>query len=101
MGAAAIPEANVQPKPHRTTRVTCRYWPRFVRDEILAISACPSAKTRLNCSASLGAALSVETACRAAQPARKTFAIGFQTGHEMNWLPRAMHLLRDELQWRQ
>jgi hypothetical protein len=20
----------------------------------------------------------------------------FQTGHEMNWLPRAMHLLRDE-----
>ena len=24
-------------------------------------------------------------------------AIGFQTGHEMNWLPRAMHLLRDEL----
>ncbi len=32
-----------------------------------------------------------------AQPARKTFAIGFQTGHEMNWLPRAMHVLRDEL----
>jgi LysR family hca operon transcriptional activator len=40
----------------------------------------------------------VETARRAAQPERKTFAIGFQTGHEMNWLPRAMHLLRDELQ---
>ncbi len=39
----------------------------------------------------------VEAARRAAQPARKTFAIGFQTGHEMNWLPRAMHLLRDEL----
>jgi LysR family transcriptional regulator, hca operon transcriptional activator len=39
----------------------------------------------------------VETARRAAQPARKTFAIGFQTGHEMSWLPRAMHLLRDEL----
>src|SRR5438132_10012972 len=37
----------------------------------------------------------VEAACRTAQPARKTF--GFQTGHEMNWLPRAMHLLRDEL----
>src|ERR1700730_17683243 len=31
----------------------------------------------------------VETARRAAQPERKTFAIGFQTGHEMNWLPRA------------
>src|ERR1700694_4850290 len=39
----------------------------------------------------------VEAARRAAQPARKAFAIGFQTGHEMNWLPRAMHVLRDEL----
>src|ERR1700752_3072767 len=39
----------------------------------------------------------VEAARRAAQPARKTFAIGFQTGHEMNWLSQAMHLLRDEL----
>jgi len=28
---------------------------------------------------------------------RKTFAIGFQTGHEINWLPRVMHVLRDEL----
>jgi LysR family hca operon transcriptional activator len=40
----------------------------------------------------------VETARRAAQPTRKTFAIGFQTGHEMNWLPRAMQVLHDELQ---
>jgi LysR family hca operon transcriptional activator len=39
----------------------------------------------------------VEAARRAAQPARKTFAIGFQTGHEMHWLPQAMHVLRDEL----
>jgi LysR family transcriptional regulator, hca operon transcriptional activator len=39
----------------------------------------------------------VEAAHRAARPVRKTFAIGFQTGHEMNWLPRAMHLLHDEL----
>jgi LysR family transcriptional regulator, hca operon transcriptional activator len=39
----------------------------------------------------------VEAARRAAQPARKTFAVGFQTGHEMNWLPRAMHVLHDEL----
>src|SRR2546428_9056374 len=38
-----------------------------------------------------------EAARRAAEPARKTFAIGFQTGHEMNWLPEAMHILRDEL----
>jgi LysR family transcriptional regulator, hca operon transcriptional activator len=38
-----------------------------------------------------------EAARRAAQPARKTFAIGFQTGHEMNWLRPAMHVLRDEL----
>src|SRR6476660_3020479 len=41
--------------------------------------------------------VAVEAARRAAQPARKRFAIGFQTGHEMNWLPRAMHVLRDEL----
>jgi LysR family hca operon transcriptional activator len=39
----------------------------------------------------------VEAARRAAQPARTTFAIGFQTGHEMNWLPQAMHVLRDQL----
>jgi LysR family hca operon transcriptional activator len=39
----------------------------------------------------------VEAARRAAQPARKTFAIGFQTGHEMSWLPQAMQVLRDEL----
>ena len=39
----------------------------------------------------------VEAARRAAQPARKAFAIGFLTGHEMNWLPKAMRVLRDEL----
>src|ERR1700686_1694481 len=40
----------------------------------------------------------VDTARRAAQPARKTFAVGFQTGQEMHWLSQAMHLLHDELQ---
>ena len=40
----------------------------------------------------------VETARRAAQPERKTFAIGFQTGHEMNWLSPVMQILQDELQ---
>jgi LysR family hca operon transcriptional activator len=39
----------------------------------------------------------VETARRAARPAKQTFAIGFQTGHEMTWLPRAMRLLHEEL----
>ena len=39
----------------------------------------------------------VEAARRAAQPTRKSFAIGFQTGHEMNWLPQAMHVLHDEM----
>src|SRR6202030_3033384 len=34
----------------------------------------------------------VETARSAAQPARRTFAIGFQTGQEMSWLPQAMHV---------
>ena len=37
------------------------------------------------------------TARKAAQPTRKTLAIGFQTGHEMKWLPPAMHVLHDEL----
>src|SRR4030095_12725792 len=39
----------------------------------------------------------VEAARRAAEPARKRFAIGFQTGHEMNCLPQALQALRDEL----
>src|ERR1700676_2450005 len=39
----------------------------------------------------------VEAARRSAEPAKKTVAIGFHTGHEMIWLPRAMHVLRDEL----
>ncbi|WP_093434997.1 LysR family transcriptional regulator [Variovorax sp. 770b2] len=34
---------------------------------------------------------------RAAQPAKATFALGFLTGQEMDWLPEAMHVLRDEL----
>src|ERR1700733_15172013 len=39
----------------------------------------------------------VEAARKAARPARKTFNIGFQTGHEMNWLPRAMQVLHGQL----
>jgi LysR family hca operon transcriptional activator len=43
----------------------------------------------------------VEAACvaarRAAQPAKPSFALGFLTGQEMDWLPEAMHILRDEL----
>jgi len=41
--------------------------------------------------------VAIEAARKAAQPAKKSFAIGFLTGHEMNWLPEVMHLLRDEL----
>src|SRR3984893_7680987 len=39
----------------------------------------------------------VEAACRAAQPAKKTFAIGFPTRDRRNGLRRAMRVLRDEL----
>ena len=39
----------------------------------------------------------VEAARRVAQPGKETFAIGFQTGHEINWLPRAMSVLSEEL----
>jgi LysR family transcriptional regulator, hca operon transcriptional activator len=38
-----------------------------------------------------------EAARRAAQPAKPTFAMGFQTGQEVDWLPRATSVLRDEL----
>jgi LysR family transcriptional regulator, hca operon transcriptional activator len=39
----------------------------------------------------------MEAARRAAQPAKPTFAMGFQTGQEVDWLPRATSVLRDEL----
>ena len=39
----------------------------------------------------------VEAARRAAQPAKPTFALGFLTGQEVDWLPEAMRILRDEL----
>ena len=39
----------------------------------------------------------VEAARRAAQPAKPIFALGFLTGQEMDWLPQAMRILRDEL----
>jgi LysR family hca operon transcriptional activator len=38
-----------------------------------------------------------EAARRAAQPAKPTFAMGFQTGQEVDWLPRATSVLRDQL----
>src|SRR5258708_18747400 len=38
-----------------------------------------------------------EAAQRAAQPTRQIFAIGFLTGHAVEWLPRATRLLRHEL----
>src|SRR3989475_1201814 len=34
---------------------------------------------------------------RAAKPAKLSFALGFLTGHEIDWLPEAIRLLRDEL----
>src|SRR2546421_8162359 len=38
-----------------------------------------------------------EAARRAANPAKPSFALGFLTGQEMDWLPEAIRLLRDEL----
>jgi LysR family transcriptional regulator, hca operon transcriptional activator len=38
-----------------------------------------------------------EAARRAAQPAKSSFALGFLTGKEIDWLPEAIRLLRDEL----
>jgi LysR family hca operon transcriptional activator len=38
-----------------------------------------------------------EAARRAAKPSKPTFALGFLTGQEIDWLPEAMRVLRDEL----
>ena len=38
-----------------------------------------------------------EAARRAAKPAKHTFAVGFQTGMEIGWLPAVTKVLRDEL----
>ena len=38
-----------------------------------------------------------EASRRAAQPSKPVFALGFLTGQEMTWLPRAMQVLREEL----
>jgi LysR family transcriptional regulator, hca operon transcriptional activator len=38
-----------------------------------------------------------EAARRAAQPSKPSFALGFLSGTEMEWLPEAMRILRDEL----
>jgi LysR family hca operon transcriptional activator len=39
----------------------------------------------------------IEAARRAGRPAKPSFALGFLTGQEMDWLPRAMNILKDEL----
>jgi LysR family hca operon transcriptional activator len=36
-------------------------------------------------------------ALRAAQPAKASFAVGFLTGQEMDWLPEALRILHDDL----
>src|SRR3982074_2482194 len=38
-----------------------------------------------------------KAAGRAAHPAKPTFALGFLTGKEIDWLPEAMRILHDEL----
>jgi LysR family transcriptional regulator, hca operon transcriptional activator len=39
----------------------------------------------------------IDAARRAAQPVKPVFALGFLTGQELEWMPEAMHILRDEL----
>jgi LysR family transcriptional regulator, hca operon transcriptional activator len=43
------------------------------------------------------AAEAVAAARRAARPAKATFAVGFLTGQEVDWLPRVTQILRTEL----
>jgi LysR family hca operon transcriptional activator len=39
----------------------------------------------------------IDAARRAAQPAKPSFALGFLTGQELQWMPEAMRILRNEL----
>jgi LysR family hca operon transcriptional activator len=39
----------------------------------------------------------IDAARRAAQPAKPSFALGFLTGQELEWMPEAMRILRNEL----
>ena len=39
----------------------------------------------------------IVAARRAAAPTKPTFALGFLTGHEIDWLPEVMRILREEL----
>ena len=39
----------------------------------------------------------IEAARRVAHPAKPRFAMGFQIGHELTWMPEALRILRDEL----
>ena len=39
----------------------------------------------------------IEAAQRVSRPAKRSLALGFLTGEEMDWLPRAMNVLKDEL----
>ena len=39
----------------------------------------------------------VQAARRAAHPGKPAFALGFLTGQEMDWLPQAMRILKDDL----
>jgi LysR family transcriptional regulator, hca operon transcriptional activator len=39
----------------------------------------------------------IEAARRVAHPAKPHFAMGFQIGHELTWMPEALRILRDEL----
>src|ERR1700760_1694188 len=39
----------------------------------------------------------VQSARQTAHPMKPSFSLGFMIGHDTTWLPRAVHLLRDEL----
>jgi LysR family hca operon transcriptional activator len=42
-------------------------------------------------------AAAAEAARRVADPAKSCFAMGFQIGHELTWMPEALRILRDKL----
>ncbi len=92
--AAAYGSAVLKP-PDARPRIRSRcaaHDPQRPRHRTDARGACLHARLALAQVEAAGTA-----ARRAAQPAKASFALGFLTGQEMDWLPEAMRILRDEL----
>ena len=72
----------------------------LIRREARGLSLTPAGQVFLDHArlilSQVGAA--IDATRRAAQPAKRPFAVGFLTGQEIGWLPRVLDILREELE---